>query len=115
MCMSWLGHFFPSLIGDLGMVEQILKVISRELSVVEVMQVFKGQVEPAQRLQPGLFNFVREKLLDGEIPTKERKDQAVTAFLENCIPSLERVEVSQFVFIRICDDRDPLPNRMSCL
>lgn len=79
---------------DLGMVENILKVISRELSVVEVMQVFKGQVEPAQRLQPSLFNFLREKLLDGVTPTKGRREQAVTFFLANCIPTLRAVEAS---------------------
>ena len=80
--------------GELSMVEQILKVVSRELSVVEVMQVFKGQVEPAQRLQPSLFNFVRDKLLDGAEPTKQRCDQAVAALLTNCRPSIEAVKVS---------------------
>lgn len=75
------------------MVEEILKVISRELSVVEVMQVFKGEVKAAQRLQPGLFNFVKDKLLNGATPTMSKKQEAVKAFLANVEPSLRAVEV----------------------
>lgn len=77
------------------MVENILKVVSRELSAVEVMQVFKGQVTPVARLQTGLFNFVREKLLGGIPPGKGRRDEAVEAFLANVVPSLRPVEVGQ--------------------
>ena len=81
--------------GDLGMVEQILKVVSRELSVVEVMKVFKGETAPAERLQPSLFGWVREKLLHGDIPTPGRQQQAVEAFLENCKDSLALHEVCE--------------------
>ena len=76
------------------MVEEILKVVSRELSVVEVMQVFKGEVKPAQRLQPSLFNFIKDKLLDGVTPAMSKKQEAVGAFLANVKPSLQAVEVS---------------------
>lgn len=76
------------------MVENILKVVSRELSAVEVMQVFKGEVKPVARLQTGLFNFVRERLLGGILPGKGRRDEAVAAFLANVITSLRPVEVS---------------------
>lgn len=75
------------------MVENILKVISRELSAVEVMQVFKGQVTPVERLQSGLFNFVRHKITDGVLPTKGLKNQAALTFLKNVIPSLRPIEV----------------------
>lgn len=74
--------------------EDILKVVSRELSALEVMQVFKGEVAPVQRLRPGLLNFVKEKLLDGDTPCKADRDRAVEAFLANLVPSLRAVEVS---------------------
>jgi hypothetical protein len=86
-----LGVFLSA--EDLGMVENILKVVSRELSAVEVMQVFKGHVNPVSRLQTGLFNFIRDKLLDGIVPGKGRRDEAVEAFLANVVPSLTPVEV----------------------
>lgn len=78
------------------MVEQILKVVSRELSVVEVMKVFKGEVAPVERLQPCLYSWVREKLLEGAVPTPGRKQQAVEAFLANCKSTLEVHEVGAF-------------------
>lgn len=82
-------------VADYGVVENILKVISRELSVVEVMRVFKGEIGPAERLQPSLFNYIRERLLNGEEPTLARRQQAVEALLANCKSSLVAIEVSQ--------------------
>ena len=75
------------------MMEEALKVISRELSVVEVMQVFKGEVGPASRLQPCLLKFVQDRLLDGKEPTRERRDGAVGVFLTGCKPALVEAEV----------------------
>lgn len=76
------------------MVEEILKVVSRELSVVEVMQVFKGEVKAAQRLQPSLFNFIKDKLLNGATPARSKMQESVGAFLANCEPALRAVEVN---------------------
>lgn len=87
---------------DLGKVEDILKVISRELSVVEIMQVFKGQVAPAERLQPGLYSYIRDKLLNGDTPYTGRMVPAVTAFLANTIPTLQAVEVSVCMCVYVC-------------
>jgi len=74
------------------MVEQLLQTISRELSVVEVMGVFRGSIDPIQQLQPALINFVREHCLNGAKPTPDRREQAVETFLAGCIPGVTMVE-----------------------
>lgn len=75
------------------MVEQLLKAISHQLSVVDVMSVFQGNIEPIQGLQPTLLHFIQEKLLYGAQPTMERKDQAVKTFLAECVRSIRAIEV----------------------
>ena len=80
---------------DIGMVERLLQDISKELSVLEVMSVFNGDTAPLGRLQPVLLEFVREKLLYGDIPTldREREEAAVRSFIRGCLTSLRGVEV----------------------
>ena len=73
--------------------EEILRVVSRILSVAEVMQVFKGDSKPIQRLQIHLEHYIKHDLLRGKTPTLARMDEAVDEFLANCMPSLRAAEV----------------------
>ncbi len=77
------------------MVEQLLQDISKELSVLEVMSVFNGDTAPLTKLQPLLVEFIRERLLVGEIPQLDTlmEEKAVKAFIRGCLPSLRAIEV----------------------
>ena len=77
------------------------------------MQVMKGQVAPAERLQPGLYNYIRDKLLNGDTPYTGRLVPAVDAFLANVIPTLRAVEVC--IMYVVGGGGDPLPNRTTFL
>lgn len=79
---------------DMGMVERLLQDISKRLSVLEVMSVFNGATAPLEQLQPILREFVRERLLFGDIPDPGREKEAVRTFIQGCLPSLRAVEVS---------------------
>lgn len=76
------------------MVEMLLKAISHQISVIEVMSVFQGNTDPLKKLQTPLMNFIEDKVLYGARPTLERKDMAVSNFLMNCESSVKEVEVS---------------------
>jgi hypothetical protein len=78
---------------ELGMVEMLLKAISRQISVIEVMSVFQGNTDPLKKLQTPLRNFIEDKILYGAPPTPERKEMAVVNFLMNCQRSVKEVEV----------------------
>ena len=80
-------------IPEMGMVEMLLKAISHQISVIEVMSVFQGNTEPLKKLQQPLVNFLEDKLLYGAKPTPERKETAVRNFLINCQSSVRAVEV----------------------
>ena len=75
------------------MVEMLLKAISHQISVIEVMSVFQGNSEPLRKLQQPLLNFLEDKVLYGAPPTAERKDIAVKNFLMNCQSSIRAIEV----------------------
>jgi hypothetical protein len=75
------------------MVEMLLKAISRQISVIEVMSVFQGNTDPLKKLQTPLRNFIEDKVLYGAPPTPERKEMAVVNFLMNCQRSVKEVEV----------------------
>ena len=86
-----LCRHFPR--AELGMVEMLLKAISRQISVIEVMSVFQGNTDPLKKLQTPLKNFIEDKILYGAPPTPERKEMAVVNFLMNCERSVREVEV----------------------
>ena len=75
------------------MVEMLLKAISRQISVIEVMSVFQGNTDPLKKLQTPLKNVIEDKILYGAPPTPERKEMAVVNFLMNCERSVREVEV----------------------
>ena len=75
------------------MVEMLLKAISHQISVIEVMSVFQGNTDPLKKLQQPLVNFIEDKVLYGAPPTPERRDIAVRNFLMNCLSSVKAVEV----------------------
>ena len=75
------------------MVEMLLKAISHQISVIEVMSVFQGNTDPLKKLQTPLMNFLEDKVLYGAPPTPERKETAVRNFLMNCQSSVKEVEV----------------------
>ncbi len=79
---------------DMGMVERLLQDISKRLSVLEVMSVFNGATAPLEQLQPVLREFVRERLLFGDIPVPGRESEAVRNFIQGCLPSLRAIEVT---------------------
>ena len=78
-------------------------MVSKELSVMEVMQVMKGEeLSAINRLQPCLFQFLRHKLLNGAIPTKSKKQEAVATFLANCEEAIRAVEVRCSLLCGLC-------------
>ena len=79
--------------GSVSLLEQLLKVISRELTVGEVFQIMQGKVDSLERIQLDLRDFIRDKLLGGAETTKERKKEAVSLFLQHLKPSLEEIKV----------------------
>lgn len=81
--------------GHVSMLEQFLKMISRELKVREVMKILLGDVGCLERTQPNFQDFIKNKLLDGEEANKERKDEAICRFLETVQPSIEAIEVGE--------------------
>ena len=85
------------------MVEQLLKAISHQLSVVDVMSVFQGNIEPIRDLQPTLLHFLQEKLLYGATPSAERKGQAVKNFLAECVRSIRAIEVGEMALCSLND------------
>ena len=78
---------------EMGMVEMLLKAISHQITVIEVMSVFQGNTDPLKKLQQPLINFIRDRTLYGAPPTAERSDTAVKNFLMNCQSSVRAVEV----------------------
>ena len=76
------------------MVEMLLKAISHQISVIEVMSVFQGNTDPLKKLQTPLMNFIEDKVLYGAPPTSERKEMAVRNFLMNCQSSVKEIEVN---------------------
>ena len=77
------------------MVEMLLKAISHQISVIEVMSVFQGNTDPLSKLQQPLLNFLEDKVLYGATPTPEKKEVAVRNFLTHCQSSIRAVEVRE--------------------
>jgi len=52
-----------------------------------------------QGLHPYLLEFVREKLLDNEIPTPHNKQKAIDTLMERLQDYIDKIAVSFIVFI----------------
>ena len=55
-----------------------------------------GSAEPMQGLHPYLLEFVREKLLDNEIPTPHNKQKAIDTLMERLQDYIDKIAVSFF-------------------
>lgn len=53
-----------------------------------------GSAEPMQGLHPYLLEFVREKLLDNEIPTPHNKQKAIDTLMERLQDYIDKIAVS---------------------
>lgn len=53
-----------------------------------------GSAEPMQGLHPYLLEFVREKLLDNEIPTPDNKQKAIDTLMERLQDYIDKIAVS---------------------
>lgn len=57
-----------------------------------------GSAEPMQGLHPYLLEFVREKLLDNEIPTPHNKQKAIDTLMERLQDYIDKIAVSHGLF-----------------
>ena len=53
-----------------------------------------GSAEPMQGLHPYLLEFVREKLLNNEIPTPHNKQKAIDTLMERLQDYIDKIAVS---------------------
>ena len=88
------------LLGDLPLLNclKFLVVSNHDVIMYDIINGSRdpGSAEPMQGLHPYLLEFVREKLLDNEIPTPHNKQKAIDTLMERLQDYIDKIAVSLF-------------------